>query len=237
MDQVKRDAARTRTVKSYRRKKNLCEDCGKFEEGEEHLCVPCYDKSDMRDPVDKAKEPKIVKTPKKKPETIKQEILVDEINAEFIRTSKDPFIRINKTADFHASRPHIIIDLNRSENNQKVDFSYLNYMARKYDKHIIYTIGDLDALYVVHDKQKMTKLMNVRNIGDINDQMIVNMIFTCDRLYGFPSRYVAYCMSRDLPCTTFMEKQENLPCDIVQINAKKDLDIEVVKQNILASKL
>jgi hypothetical protein len=230
---------RIKTILSYRKRKGLCAYCGK--NPHEDDCNEDYTETDLRNDEEKTVEPRTVKTPKKKEPTVLEKLETDEMNKRFLEGQKDPFYKIDKTVDIHTQRPFIMIDITPSDNGQLITFEYVNYIARKYKNKIVFLLGDPTKVWTFTQNRTLEGLHNVSLLRNTIDQNIVNHLHVAKRFFGFPSRYVTYCMTRELPTTTFLNNEEGefdfLSCDIVSIKDNENVTIETVKRNVVTWRL
>jgi hypothetical protein len=224
--------ARIKTILSYRRKKSLCVECGKVDEEADHDCITDFTASDMRTEKEKKKDPRIVETPKGKPETIHGNNKQDGVIEEFNSLKKDDFFLMPPTARIQSHRPFIILHLEKSDEDQMIEFSYLEFLARKHKSLIVYILGDLSEHYTYHQMSEIKELLNVMPVSNVTDQNIVNILHSCERFFGFPSRYITYCLCHKLECTVFFDNsvdEFDLACNIVSIPDNENVTSEIVK--------
>lgn len=232
-----KEEARISTIKSYRDRKGLCIECGRVESQEEHDCIPNFDKSDMREESEIDNDPRTIITPKFKDRSIFEQLRTEEINKIFLQNSEDPFFSLEKKYDIRTARPFILLDLTPLATGQKIDASYIQYMVSRYKTHIIYAIGDLSEIYTFRDAEKLRKTLSFCPIRNIADQNIVDHLCQCTRFFGFPSRYLTYCMLHDIKCTVFLPHEldvKSLPCDIVVLDNGKNVSLDTVKRNVIS---
>jgi hypothetical protein len=234
-DKIKEEVRR-KTVVSYREKKNLCLRCGNdiTDLCNQTSCEENYDIADRRQ--NKEEDPRTIITPKKKEPSILDSMQLNILNKEYLKYSNDEFLKIEPTNIMVAVRNFIIIDINHSEFNQRIDFSYVNFMIRKHCNYIIYLLGDPIKIFPYSDILKLRKMVGVCLIRNVLDQNIVNHICGCKRFFGFPSRYSTYCMLHKIPVTIFFKNDEGfeLPCNTVNLDKNQNVDIELIKKNIVS---
>jgi hypothetical protein len=230
--------ARMKTILSYRKRKGLCAYCGTDNHNGD--CEEDYTASDLRSDEEKENDPRTIITPKEQNSTVLEDIETDEINTDFINSIDDPFYKMEETVKIHTQRPYFMIDITQSDNDQKITFEYINYIARKYNTMIIFLIGDPSAVFTFVENRQLEGLRNVSLMTNTLDQNIVNYMYSAKRFFGFPSRYITYCMCYGLKCTTFMDdtKEEfDVPCDIVTLKEDENVTIETIKRNVLSWRL
>jgi len=237
LEKIKEDA-RISTIKSYRDRKDLCINCGK--EKHDGECEESYEKSDMRDDEEKEVDPRTVITPKLKDRSLFDQLRTEEVNKIFLQNSDDPFFQLKKTYDIRTARPFILIDLTPLKTGQKIEASYIQYMVSRYKTHIIFAIGDLAEIYTFRDAEKLRKTLSFCPIRNIADQNIVDHLCQCTRFFGFPTRYLTYCMLHGIKCTAFLPEAldvESLPCDMVVLGPGKNVSLDTVKRNVVSWRL
>ena len=229
-----------RTIVSYREKKNLCCRCGKdiIDICKNNQCQENYEKVDNRLEEKKDLDPRTIITPKKKETSIINDIQTEVLNRQYLKNVDDSFLKLTGQIKSNqiCVRDYIIIDINPSEFNQKIDFSYINYMVKKYPSTIVYLLGHPMKIFSYTDILKLKKLLRVCPIRNVLEQNIINHVCGCKRFFGFPSKYSTYCMLHKIPLTIFFKNEENfdLPCNIVDLEKNQNVDIEIVKRNILS---
>lgn len=229
---------RIKTILSYRKRKELCAYCGKCQHTGQ--CEEDYTASDLRSDEEKREDPRTVVTPKSKESTVLEEMETEVVNDDFLKRINDPFYQLDKTVDIHTTRPFIIIDITPSDTDQRMTFDYINYVARRHKNLIIYLVGNPSKVFTFFENRTLDGLYNVSLLRNTIDQNIVNHLHAAKRFFGFPSRYVTYCMTRNLECTTFLDNSNDefdLPCDIVSIKDDENVTIEIVKRNVLSWRL
>lgn len=232
VDKVKEEASK-KTIQSYRDRKNLCLVCGKDKHDSD--CNPNYERADMRPTNEIESDPRTVITPKKKEISILEEMTNDVINRAFLERSSDEFMKLRPSVEIAAPRPFIVIDINLSDTGQKFDISFLEYMNHKHN-YIIFLLGDPSTVYSFIELEKIKKLIGMCPIRNLLDQNIINHLHGCKRFFGFPSRFSTYCIIHNIPMTVFFKNEEKfvLPCNIVEIDNNVNVDIEIVKRNVLS---
>jgi len=230
--EVKENASK-KTIQSYRDRKNLCLICGK--DKHDNDCEETYEHADMRSDDERNADPRTVITPKKKDISILDEMTNKVINKAYLERSSDEFMKLRPSLDIAAPRPFIVIDINVSDCGQKFDVSFLEYMNHKHN-FIIFLLGDPSTIYSFSELERIKKLIGMCPIRNLLDQNIVNHLHGCKRFFGFPSQYSTYCIVHSIPLTVFFKNEENftLPCNIVEVETDKNVDIELVKRNVLS---
>jgi hypothetical protein len=234
------DQVKKRTIISYRLKKNLCPRCGVDPSDlcKSETCQENYKIVDNRVDNKKDIDPRTIITPKKRELSILDNMQVNILNKEYIKYADDNFLKLIPIVKSNqiCSKNYIIIDINPSEFNQRIDFSYINYMVRKHIGFVVFLLGNPVKIFSYSDILKFRKLLRVCPIRNVLDQNIINHICGCKRFFGFPSKYLAYCMLHSIPATIFFKNEENfdLHCNIVNLEKNQNVDIEIVKRNILS---
>lgn len=225
---------RIKTIISYRKRKNLCTICGKdVHEGTD--CEEDYTESDTRDEKEKQEDPRTVKTPKEQSSSILEDMQQEKVNEVFLKNASD-FYNLVPQNNAVSNRPYIVIDLSQSDHGQRFDYDYVEYMSRRHKNMIVYVLGDIGSVFSYSDCMKISKdLKNVCPITNLLDQNIVNYLGGCKRFFGFPSKYMVYCMTRDIQCTTFCDSEElDVPCNVVVLPNDQNVSLDLAKQNVLA---
>ena len=239
---------RKKTIEAYRRKKNLCIRCGKDFNNDRlegcdchnYECEKNYEKSDMRPTEEKKEDPRTIETPREKLTTIQDEMVRENINKKFIKSSLNPFMHLEPTDNVKVlkGRPFILIDFHPSSNNQIITFEYLDYMRQKYKNYRICIIGDVTQIFTAIQVSNMKKFPNVYSLDNLMDQNIVDHLCACSRFFGFPSDYLTYCMTRGVNCTTFVKVAGlDIPCTIVSVDPNENVDLAIVARNTASYKL
>lgn len=232
------DEIRIKTIKSYREKKGLCIFCGKNEHDSD--CHPDYTESDMRSDEEKENDPRTVITPKIKVETVAEKIVTENFNDKFIENQTNRFYKLNKTADVMA-RPFIIVDISKSDKGQLITFDYVRFMAGKYKNMVIVLLGEPNKVFTFNELRSLEGLYNIMQLKNTLDQNVVNYLNCCKRMFGYPSKYITYCMTRNIPCTTFVNNNNgmfnDIPCDIVSLNDDESVTRETVMRNVVSWRL
>lgn len=190
---------RIKTIISYRKRKNLCIRCG-LELHPDSPCEENYEKSDKRQQDDKDKRPAIVETPK-----IKEDSLLDILSKNKNIEEKD-LSNINK---IKLQRSHITININFSPKGHRVEFSFLNYISRKYQNHIICCIGSFSKLFIVSELIKLRKLPNIIDISGNTPNMILSYIYGSTYFFSYECDYTSISVNLGVPTCMFKDT-ENL---------------------------
>lgn len=218
------------SIRTYRKKKNLCVLCG-MEDLLNHTCNENYVKSDMRNSGNET----IVKTPKRKKSYIKDIIKTEKVNKEYIETSTDPLNRMVPTEDLSFNRKHVVIDVSKSETNQLIEYSYLEFMIKRYPSFLFFLIGNPSSVFTLYEMTQLKKFINVQIIENLLDINIINHMSKASRVFGFSTRYLVYCLCHIIPCTIFLDSPEDhIPCNMVKIDPTENVTIDVVKRDILS---
>jgi len=219
-------------IKSYRQRKNLCLLCGKLP----HYgpCEENYIKSDMRSKEEIERDRRIIVTPKARFPTITDTMINEKAKEEFLKITKNPLLKMSKTEPVPFVKKYIIIDI-RSCNNHRLDFSYIKFMSKRYPTINIFLLGNIKESFIAKDLLIFKKLLNLKTVPNLVNQYIVNLLHGCERFFGFPSDYALYCILNDIKCTIFLNNEDDytLPCDIIKLDKEQNVDIELVKSNVL----
>lgn len=230
--------ARLKTIMSYRERKGLCIRCGKDknEDCENNSCTEDYTQSDLRNETEKENDPRTIVTPKHKQTTILDTITNESVKDEFLSSNKDEFFRLQSTETIALQRPFIVIDICPSDFDQRLEFEYIEFMSRKHKDKIIIVLGNFEDHYNFVEVSKIKKLMNVISLRNMIPQNIVNHLSSCEKFFGFPSKYLTYCMMYEINSTTFYQNDEGyeLPCDIVDLQMDKNVNLDILKTNVLS---
>ena len=226
---------RIKTILSYRKRKELCAYCGKNpHEGD---CEEDYTETDLRSDQEKLDDPRTVVTPKMKEGTVLEKIETEEANGNFISSHSNPFYQLDKNVDIHTNRSFFMVDITPSIEGQRITFEYINYISRRHKNMILFLIGDPSKVFTFPENRALEGLHNISLLRNMMDQNIVNHLHASKRLFGFPSKYITYCMTRNLECTTFLDDSSgdfDVPCDIVSIKNDENVTLETVKRNVLS---
>jgi len=235
-----KENAKRKTLYSFRLKKDLCPRCGMDFTPlcREQKCEENYETSDRRNIEKKEEDPRTIITPKKKETSILDLMEVDVLNKEYLKNVDDDFLKLVSTVSPTSicSRPYIIIDINPSEFDQRIEFSYINFMVKKYTGYVIFLLGDPLKIFSYSDILKLRKMIRLCPIRNLLDQNLINHICGCKRFFGFPSKYSTYCLLRSIPLTLFFKNSEGyqLNCSMVSIDQDQNVDIELVKRNVIS---
>jgi len=229
---TKDDDKRIKTIKSYREKKDLCLFCGTDKHTED--CTPDYSATDLRTDEEKKSDPRTVRTPKDKQDTITRTLFDDEVNKQFIESTDNNFLKLEANQEVQSLRPYIILDLTRSDNGQIIGFDFLQFMARKHNSYIIFLLGDPALIYTAMEMVLFKKLVNICCITNMMDQNIANYLTSCVRFFGYPSDYATYCMMRGINSTVYMDNEPNfdLPCTIVDVKNDENITVKMASRDI-----
>jgi len=182
------------TIISYRKKKNLCERCGK--DIHNGACIENYIKSDNRTEDEKIDRPAVIPTPKEKAPTILEEIEVKEIIS----------VDIDKTKDIKLHRDFITINLENSNNGNRIDFKCIGQISKRFNDYIICLIGDVNKILPYSDVLRLKKLTNINHVITKDNQMIVNYITSSKKLFTFPNILLTpICIKYNIPIYEFSE--------------------------------
>lgn len=184
------------TIISYRKKKNLCERCGK----EKHIgeCKEDYTQSDNRTKSEIKSRPAIVSTPKEKKTSILEEMLYEKnIDLEVVPNEKVSLFR-----DF------IVIILKDSKHGNRIEFSCINQLSKRFKDLIICLIGDVEKHFVYSDLLKLKTFTNIHLVKTNDIQTIVNYIGSCKKLFTYPdTTYSSICIKYKIPIYEFSDKK------------------------------
>ena len=183
------------TIISYRMRKNLCLNCGL--ELHDNKCNENYSKSDNRTEDQKKLRPAIIKTPKTNHRTLLE--LIDQRKLK--ETELD--IQLERTENIKLQREFVLISIDKSSDDDVVEFSCINHLSRKLKTHIICVYGNLEKSYPVSDLMKLRKLTNVIELDRIPEQELINHLYSCKMFYSFESDYTIYCKKNDIPYYCF----------------------------------
>ncbi len=182
------------TILSYRRKKNLCVNCGK--ERHDSDCNEDWNKSDNRTDAEKINRPAIVPTPKIKGPTILEEL----------ETRRDVDVFLEPKSPIKLQREFIVVNLCKSTSGNVIEFNCLNQMSRRFREYIICTIGDISQSFVLSEVMKIKKLINIIEIKPNHEQIIANYIGSCKKLFTFPDiLYMPLCIKYNIPVFEFQD--------------------------------
>jgi hypothetical protein len=186
-----------KTVIAYRKKKNLCKRCGRDPNNDicrTEMCPEVYDRSDNRDIEERQIKPSTIITPKKKGVTILQKI-----------ESSTPTIQAKKTDDVNLQRNFIILDISDSKKGNKVEFSCLNQLTKKYKNYIICILGNLEKKFPYSDMAKIKRMTNIFELKCHDQQTIINYLWSCKKFFSFESDFTQYCISNSISVYVFPE--------------------------------
>jgi len=182
------------TIISYRRKKLLCIRCGK--EKHNGQCLEDYNKSDNRTESEIRDRPAIIPTPKDKGPSILEEMEVKKI----ISVELIP----NESITLH--RDFIVVNLENSNNDNRIEFSCINQLSKKFKDYIICLIGNVEKNFPYSDVMKLKTLTNIRYIKTTDEQIIVNYIASSKKLFTFPNIiYTPICIKYNIPLFEFLD--------------------------------
>ena len=174
------------TIKYYRKEKQLCERCGK--ELHEGNCKEDYTKSDNRNESDKKFRPAIIKTPKNT-----KKFIIDSI-----KTDNKPTILLNKTKDIQLHRPSILISLQKSSNDNMIEFSCINQLSKKFCDFLIIIVGEPDKYFPYSDYLKLKRLTNILVIDRLTNQDMINYLHSIKKYFSFENEFIDYCKRHKL---------------------------------------
>lgn len=198
-----------KTIMSYRKRKNLCQNCGKeIHNGE---CENNFDKSDNRSEEEKLLRPATVLTPKSEKTSI----------LETLRNHKhESNLKVEgPQTDIKLQRDFIVIDVNKSSKGNRIEFSCMQYLSRKFKDHIICVLGDIEKVFPYSEVLKIRKFTNIHELKNIKEQDIINHLHSGKYFLSYPSQYTSYCILKNIPVYTFSE-DKNVNSVLKNLNYK-----------------
>jgi len=196
---------RKETILNYRKKKHLCLSCGKDKHSES--CSENFEKSDMRTEEEKTVDPRIVPTPK-----YKEDMDVEPNNINLVQTQKPKYIR-----------DYVLMDINPTTNGERIEFTDVRYIAKKYSDLIICLIGSIEKTFAYSNVLKLKKINNITELGKrCTDQDIVNHIMSCIHFISFRTKYTAYAKYHLVSCTV-LKKDDNVRNVLMRLPKQWDL--------------
>jgi hypothetical protein len=180
------------TVISYRKRKGLCTKCGHdLHDGDG--CLETYEVADNRDEDIKRERPSTIQSPKFKPVTI-----LDDIER-----TKDLRIDLEPTETIKLQRDFIVVDIRPSSTDNRVEFSCLEQLSKKFKDYIICIIGDSQKTFAYSDFLKMKRFVNIHEIQNQTEQTIVNYVCSSKKYFGFDDRYTSLCLKKNISFYVF----------------------------------
>jgi len=184
---------RKETILNYRKKKLLCLKCGQLVHAGD--CKENYEYADMRPVNDKKIDPRIVATPKNKPMT------------KAIEIPAETNILLEKKNDTKYNRDFIVVDIRESKEGQRIDFSCLRYLTKKYSDCIVCVLGDIEQLYPYAQVLQLRKINNIHIVSPrFGPQIIVDHLWDCNLFISYRSDYTGYCIIHEIKCVELSPK-------------------------------
>jgi len=180
------------TIISYRKRKGLCIRCGQeHHNGSE--CVETYIQADSRTVDEQRDRPVTIPSPKFKPVTI-----LDDIER-----TKDLRIDLEPSDVIKLQRDFIVVDIRPNISGNRVEFSCLEQLSKKFQEHIVCIIGNCQQNFAYSDFLKMKRFINIHEIHNQTEQTIVNYVSSSKKYFGYDDRYTSLCLKRNIPFYTF----------------------------------
>lgn len=200
-------------TKSHRKRKGLCEYCGGDFKGHPNKgpCMENYIRADMRG---------------NQSEVLDHIMEIDGIDTEVdsrnymnnFEQKKDRGIRRPLSTSNILDIDHMIIDLSKSPNGTKIDYSFIEFIKKTNKNYVIHLIGSLDG-YSYHFKHKMKRLIGVSfSLQEEDDtEKILDYIQTSKMFYCLEgSQYIDFCKKYDIDCLVLTSDSNIIDIDIIK---------------------
>jgi hypothetical protein len=191
-----------KTILNYRKKKQLCINCGK-EEHPNSDCLLNFVQSDNRTVEEKISDPRTIITPKSN-----KEIITDLKVEEHIKYDESELVSPKYSRDF------ILIDIRDSSKDDRVDFTVVRYLCKKFQNEIICTIGSIEETYTWTEVVQLKKMNNITEIKSILEKNIASHILHSKLFLSFPSKYTTFALENKKQVYIFKEGETVLSSDI-----------------------
>lgn len=193
-----------RIIKSHRRKKGICERCGLNPTPDciANLCTEVWTKSDMRETI--IEKPTLVSavseldTTRVKPDwladvKVAQDISIHneiekQVSEEYIeapivksKTFNDP-IKIN-----NQDKPFIFLDMRESDNGFRIKLSFIQLLHGHMPDLMLIMNCRAEESFKFHEMLRIKKIPNIRFVGNLNEQSILNYAVSSIMYISFPN--------------------------------------------------